>query len=101
MLVGVELKIDNVGKDTYGDSPGNGAKLITTAGVPLKPFYPVGGDCPGGDFASNVNIQPGGSSEGCITFKLNAGQEGGQFEWTPNSGYADDSARWDLPPLSE
>lgn len=97
--VGVELSIENTGSTAYVDSPGNGAKLITTAGVPLKPFFPVGGDCSGTGFSSSVNIPPGSKREGCIAFKLRAGQEAADFEWTPNSGFADDSGRWALPPL--
>lgn len=98
-LVGVELSIENTGSDAYVDSPGNGAKLITAEGVPLKPFFPVDGDCSGTGFSSSVNIPPGATREGCIAFKLRAGQEGADFEWTPNSGFADDSGRWALPPL--
>jgi len=98
-LVGIELSIENTGSEAYVDSPGNGAKLITTAGVPLKPFFPVGGDCSGSGFSSSANVPPGATREGCIAFKLRAGQEGGEFEWTPNSGFADDSGRWALPPV--
>ena len=99
-LVGVEMSLENTGNKTYDDSPGNGAKLITTAGVPLNPDFPVEGDCPAGDFSTSVTLQAGQTNQGCIAFQLREGQEGGEFEWTPNSGYADDSGRWVLPALT-
>ncbi len=95
-LVGVEMNIENVGSVKFGDSPGNGAKLLTTAGVPLNPDFPLEGDCPA-DFSTSVDLKPGESASGCIAFQLRTGQEGGEFEWTPDSGYAEDSARWALP----
>ncbi len=98
-LVGVELSLENTGGSTFSDSPGNGAALTLNDGTPVKPTFPTGGDCPSLDFSTSVDIPAGATRSGCIAFKLRAGQEAADFRYTPDSGFADDTGTWVLPPL--
>lgn len=98
-LVGVDLSLENTGSAPYSDSPGNGAALTLTDGTPINPTFPLGGDCVSSDFSSSTAIPAGATRSGCLAFKLKAGQEAADFRFTPDSGYADDTGTWTLPPL--
>ena len=95
-LVGVEFEIENVGGEKYTDAPANGAVLRDTSGKKVEPAFPSGGDCSSSGFATTVDLKPGESDAGCVAFTLERGQSAGEFSYTPDSGFADDTGTWSV-----
>jgi hypothetical protein len=95
-FVGVILKIKNVGSTPYSDSPSNGATILTATGHQGKTAIIASGECSEG-FASGVKIAPGESQEGCIPFELPDEDAAAKFQWTPASGFAEETGEWTIP----
>ena len=93
--VAVEMRIKNVGAKPYDDSPANGAKILTATGRQAKTTLMASGEC-GEGFASSVKVAPGESQEGCIPFELPEGEAAAKFQWTPSSGFSEETAEWTL-----
>jgi hypothetical protein len=94
-FVGVTLKLKNVGTIPYSDSPSNGATIITANGQQGKTALISSGEC-GEDFASNVKLAPEEDQQGCIPFEIPNEASAAKFQWTPSSGFADETAEWSL-----
>jgi Domain of unknown function (DUF4352) len=94
-FVGVQVTLKNVGSSSYSDAPSNGATLLSTANEQAKDAIVSGGPC-GNDFQSSVNIAPGDTQQGCIPFELPDGQTTGTFQFTMNSGFANQTGQWSL-----
>lgn len=92
---GVTFRLKNVGTVLYSDSPSNGAVILTSSGQRGKTAVLTEGSCSEG-FAESVKIAPGESQEGCIAFELPVGAEPAKFQWTPSSGYGEETAEWSL-----
>lgn len=93
--VGVQITLKNVGSTAYSDSPGNGSTLLSNTNEQAKTEIVSGGPC-GNDFQSSANIAPGATQQGCIPFELPTGQQAGAFQFTLNSGFADQTGQWSL-----
>jgi hypothetical protein len=93
--VGVQITMKNSGSVPYSDSPSNGATLLSSSGEQATGEIVSGGPC-GNDFQSSVKIAPGDSEQGCIPFELPDGQTAGTFQFTPDSGFANQTAQWSL-----
>ncbi|HEY3959291.1 MAG TPA: DUF4352 domain-containing protein [Solirubrobacteraceae bacterium] len=93
--VGVVLKIKNVGTAPYSDSPSNGATILTASGRQGKTTIIASGECSEG-FASGVKIAPGESQEGCIPFELPQEDVAAKLQWTPASGFGEETAEWSI-----
>jgi hypothetical protein len=103
--VGITLRIRNIGKVAYSDSPSNGASVLSSTGRPGKTTLLTSGEC-GESFATRVNIAPGEAQEGCIPFEIPEGTEVAKVQWTPSSGFSEETAEWQLhdphaAPISE
>jgi hypothetical protein len=94
-FVGVTLKLKNVGTAPYSDAPSNGATILTASGQHGKTAIITSGECSEG-FAENVKIAGGESQEGCIAFELPQADEAAKFQWTPSSGFGNETAEWSL-----
>jgi hypothetical protein len=92
-FVGVTLRLTNVGTIPYTDAPFNGAMIVTATGLEGRSVVIVSGECSEG-FASEVVITPGESREGCILFELPDELAAAKFQWTPSSGYGEETAQW-------
>lgn len=91
-LVAVDVKLRNVGKRDYRDSPSNGAALVTRAGRVYDPsliFTPP--DC---DTKGQLRIPRGASRVTCLAFEVPRGARLRAFEFALNSGYADMAGQW-------
>jgi Domain of unknown function (DUF4352) len=93
--VGITLRIRNIGSAAYSDSPSNGATVLSSTGRPGKTTLLTSGEC-GESFATRVNIPPGEAQEGCIPFEVPEGTEVAKVQWTPSSGFSEETAEWHL-----
>jgi hypothetical protein len=93
--LGVQITLKNVGAVSYSDSPSNGATLLSTINEQATGQIVTGGPC-GNDFQSSVNIAPGNTEQGCLPFEMPNGQTPGTFQFTLNSGFADQTGQWSL-----
>lgn len=93
--VGIILKLTNTGTVPYSDSPSNGATILTTTGRQGNEAIVTSGECSEG-FSSSVKIAPGESEEGCIPFELAEGATAAKIQWTPSSGFGEETAEWSL-----
>jgi hypothetical protein len=93
--VGVQITLKNVGSVPYSDSPSNGSTLLSNTNEQAQGTIVSGGPC-GNDFQSSVKIAPGGSEQGCIPFELADGQSPETFQFTLDSGFANQTGQWSL-----
>jgi uncharacterized protein DUF4352 len=94
-FVGIQITLKNVGSAAYSDSPSNGSTLLSNTNEQAKGQIVSGGPC-GNDFASSANIAPGDTQKGCIPFEMPVGQTPATFQFTLNSGFADQTGQWSL-----
>ncbi len=94
-FVGVKLKFTNVGDAAYDDAPANGATLITRGDEQIDMALMTEGEC-SGSFASSVKLAPGASRVGCIPFDVPAGKRLKTFQFTLDSGFADETGEWTI-----
>lgn len=94
-FVGIKLKLTNVGEAVYDDSPSNGATLITRGDEQVDPTLLMEGEC-SSSFASSVKLAPGASRVGCIPFDVPAGKKLKTFQFTLDSGFADETGEWTI-----
>lgn len=92
--VAVTVEIANTGDTAYADSPGNGATLIGSDAAQYSETLSDGGGCT--TFGGSVTVAPGEIRAGCMVFELPEGVVAAAFQFTPDSGFADDTARWNL-----
>jgi Domain of unknown function (DUF4352) len=91
--VGVWVKLKNVGRTRYSDSPMNSAKLITGGGKTIETKILVEGECDSG-WAATTDIARGKTRRGCIPFEVPNGTKLKFFEFTLASGFADETGQW-------
>ena len=94
-VVGIQITLKNVGSVAYSDSPSNGATLLSNTNDQAKDQIVSGGPC-GNGFASSANIAPGNEQQGCIPFEMPVGQTPAIFQFTLNSGFANQTGQWSL-----
>ena len=94
-FVSVKIRLTDVGSTAYGDSPSNGAVLLDNADQQAKSTIVSGGPA-GNGFAPQANIPPGGTEVGWIPFEINQGNQPAKFQFTLNSGFADQIGQWAL-----
>jgi hypothetical protein len=90
--VALRLRLTNVSRVRYDDSPSNGASVIDTRGreYPASIFDPVE------PALGSPNIAPGDFRVGYITFEVPKGAKLRIFQFALNSGFADDVGEWRL-----
>ncbi|QTI49900.1 DUF4352 domain-containing protein [Streptomyces nojiriensis] len=94
-LVATRFRLENTGTAVYQDSPAPAAHLLDTAGQRF-----TGDDVPttaGPAFPGTVTLDPGGTAEGFITFRIPADAEPAAVQFALNTGLADDVGQWSLP----
>ncbi len=95
-FVGVRLAVSNTGGAAYSDAVSNGSTLVLVGDEQADPTLVSEGPCSSG-FSSDVKIAAGDKRVGCIAFEVPVAQRLRSFQFTPNSGFADDTAEWRLP----
>jgi hypothetical protein len=93
-FVAVEVVLVNTGSAAYNDSPGNGAELIDTSDegytssiYDTPSCHPIG---------SSVKIASGSKRAGCLVFEIKKAAKPGIFQFTMDSGFADETGEWVL-----
>lgn len=94
-FVGIQITLRNVGSKAYSDSPSNGATLLSTTDEQADTALVTSGPC-GNEFQSSVKIAPGDTQRGCLPFQLSKSQRPGTFQFTLNSGFADQTGQWSV-----
>jgi hypothetical protein len=85
-FVAVQFRLLNSGTVAYSDSPDNDAKVLDAQGQSFSPDFSATTAGPG--FASNsVNIAPGASQLGFITFQLPNADSPAKVQFTTDSGF--------------
>jgi hypothetical protein len=94
--LGVEVRLRNVGHTRVSDFPSNDADVVTTSGRSYKSTISGGDGCPQ---PSTTRIPAGQSRLICVAFEIPTGARLRYFEWTLDSGFADQTGQWrDVPP---
>lgn len=94
-FVGVFVRLTNVGRKTYKDSPSNGAKLITSHDEQADPAIITTGSC-SSTFASDVTLSSGSSQQGCIPFEIKRSAKPKTFQFGLDSGFGPQTGEWSL-----
>jgi Domain of unknown function (DUF4352) len=89
-LVGVELRLHNVGQSTYEDAPSNGARLVTEDGVEVDAslfdeVHPALG---------SVGVAPGDTATGFVTFEVPKHRRATEFRFALDSGFGGPPGVW-------
>lgn len=92
--VGIEVRMRNLGRKAYTDSPGNGSRIVTGAGASLKNEILVDSNC---NTDGSLTIPRGKSKVTCIAFAVPVGATPRFFKHTLNSGFGPDTGRWRIP----
>lgn len=83
----VQFRLHNVGKSSYQDSPGNGAKVLDSQGQSY-PSYIVGDVAAGPSFANgSVNIAPGETQLGYVAFQVPTTFKISKVQFGTDSGF--------------
>lgn len=95
-LVGTQFRIANAGSVPYHDVIDNDVQLIDEKGQAYQPES--GLSVTAGRLFEEVRIDPGDSRLGFVVFSVPTGMRLASVQFVPDSGFADDTARWTLPP---
>lgn len=93
-LVAVRFHLENTGTAVYKDSPAAASHLLDTTGQRF-----AGLDIPttaGAGFPDTVTLDPGGTAEGFVTFRLPQEVGLAAVQFALNGGLADDVGQWSL-----
>ncbi len=97
--IGVQLVVKNVGDHTYSDSVSNGSTVVLKGDQQADSTIVSDGPC-GGGFGSDVKIAPGDTRAGCIPFEVPSGVRLRSFQFTPDSGFSDETGEWNISSAS-
>lgn len=92
--VGVEMRLRNLARRSYRDSPGNGSNLVTAAGRTIKSEILVDSNC---NTDGSLTVPRGQSRVTCVAFEVPVGTTPRFFEHTLNSGFGPDTGQWRMP----
>ncbi|MEJ8640656.1 hypothetical protein WKI68_02765 [Streptomyces sp. MS1.HAVA.3] len=97
-LVAVRFRLTNTGTAVYQDSPAPAAHLLDTAGQRFAGL--VVPTTAGASFPATVTLDPGGTTEGFVTFRLPEDAALAAVQFALNGGLAGDVGQWSLPRAS-
>jgi hypothetical protein len=93
-FVAVEVVLTNTGSKAYNDSPGNGAQLIDTTD---EGYDESGTETPSCHYIGySVKIASGSKRAGCLVFEVKKTAKPAVFQFTMDSGFADETGDWVL-----
>lgn len=87
----VEITLKNVGSKDYSDSPSNGANLVTAKGRTIQTTFEAASGC---DDPGSLKIPRHQSRVVCLTFQVSDASKIRFFEFTLDSGFADQTGEW-------
>jgi hypothetical protein len=92
--VAVDVVLKNTGAKAYNDSPANGATLLDTDDHGYTDNLSETTSCQA--IGSSVKIAPGSKRAGCLTFEIPKNAKPKVFQFTLDSGFADETGEWQL-----
>ena len=92
--VAVQIRVTNTASAAYSDSPSNGAKLIDAQGQQYSETF--GNTTLGPAMDGSVKLAPGQSALGVIVFEVPADAKAAMFQFSLDSGFADQTGQWQL-----
>ncbi|MCX5213401.1 DUF4352 domain-containing protein [Kitasatospora sp. NBC_00240] len=98
-LVSVQFRLHNIGTAVYSDAPSNGAQVIDGQGQGFNADIFVTTQA-GPPFPATVNVAPGDTALGFISFQLPAGSTLAKVQFTLDSGLADATGQWRVDPAA-
>ncbi len=93
-FVAVQLRLTNKGTAVIDEFPGNDVKIIDAKGQQYRTTYGSMSGCQ--DFGGSVKLAPGALALGCIAFEVPSVEQPAKVQFTPSSGFADQTAEWTL-----
>lgn len=93
-FVAVQFRITNTGSKAYDDSPSNGAKVVDTEGQGFDSS--IADTKAGPSFPGEVNLAPGATAKGFITFEVPKGAKLDKVQFGLDSGFADQTGQWNV-----
>ncbi|WP_042376699.1 DUF4352 domain-containing protein [Streptacidiphilus melanogenes] len=90
----VQFRIKDTGSKAYSDSPSNGAKLVDSQGQSYD--ADVSDTKAGTSFPATVNLSPGATGLGFITFQVPSNAKITQIQFGLDSGFADQTGQWNV-----
>ncbi|MEY9963050.1 hypothetical protein ABIA33_001076 [Streptacidiphilus sp. MAP12-16] len=90
----VQFRIKDTGSGAYSDAPSNGAKVVDSQGQAYT--SDLNDTKAGQSFPAAVNIAPGSSGLGFITFQVPANAKITQIQFGLDSGMADQTGQWNV-----
>ncbi|GGV25686.1 hypothetical protein GCM10010495_46820 [Kitasatospora herbaricolor] len=99
-LVSVRFSLHNVGTAVYADTPSNGAQVIDGQGQGFNADISVTTQA-GPAFPTGVDIAPGDTALGFVSFQLPAGSTLAKVQFTLDSGFADATGQWRVDPAAK
>ncbi|MEU7729160.1 hypothetical protein AB0B78_28595 [Streptomyces sp. NPDC040724] len=94
-LVAVRFRLENTGTAVYRDSPAPAAHLLDSDGQRFTGLNEP--TTAGANLPDTVTLDPGGTTEGFITFRLPEEAALAAVQFALNGGLADDVGQWSLP----
>lgn len=92
--VAVQVRLRNTGRAGYDDSPSNGAKVVDVQG---QQYEATTDDITAGpSLPADTKIAPGGMVLGFLVFEVPATVRLSGFQFTLDSGFADQTGEWTL-----
>jgi hypothetical protein len=92
--VALQIRVTNTAATVYSDSPTNGATLIDALGQHYRSTY--GDTTLGQAMDGEVKLAPGDSALGVIVYEVPTGQKVSSFQFSLDSGFADQTGQWQL-----
>jgi hypothetical protein len=93
-LVAVQFRLRNVGTVAYSDSPSNGAKVVDTLGQGFDAT--INDTAAGPSFPGSVNMAPGGTALGYVTFEIPVTSKVAMVQFGLSSGFANQTGQWEV-----
>ncbi|MGF1428357.1 DUF4352 domain-containing protein [Kitasatospora sp. LaBMicrA B282] len=93
--IAVQFRLKNTGTAAYSDAPENGAKVVDDQGQSYG-AEAVTDTTAGQAFATPVNLAPGDSALGVVTFEVPATAKIVKAQFGLDSGFADQTGQWTL-----
>lgn len=94
--VAVNLTIENKGSTSYKDDADNDTSVVGSDNQTYTASLASVSGCT--DFDNGqVNLSAGATVSGCITFEVPSNVSIARVQYTPNSGFSDDTAEWQNP----
>jgi hypothetical protein len=91
-FVGVRMRIRNDGPGVLDESPDNDLELIDGKGQRYSTSLDGIEGCQ--DFPGSVRLREGDEALGCVSFEVPTSEAPVRIQFTPSSGFADDTAEW-------